>query len=96
MKWIRYGKTFKLILFKTSLDDESFRVLDLQQSKRGKKPMPVLTKCYDGPLPINPLKKKALLSLLSLIQTECHNFYIILETSGRVPELMDNAIEEDV
>ncbi|KAJ8883469.1 hypothetical protein PR048_015313 [Dryococelus australis] len=93
MKWIKYRKIFGLILFKTSRD-ESFRVLDLRRSKRGKKPTPVLTKFYDGPLPINPLKKKV--SLLPLIHNECHNFYINLEMSGRVPELMDNDIEEDV
>lgn len=95
MKWIRYEKTFGVILFKTSLDEENFRVLDLRRLKRGNKPKPVLRKCYNGPLPINPLKKKDLLSLLPLIHTECHQFYMNLETSGRAPEIMDVDSEED-
>lgn len=96
IKWIRYEKTFGLIQFKTSLDDENFRVLDLRRLKRGKRPMPLLTKCYDGPLPINPLKKKDLLSLLPLIHLDCHNFYLNLETSARVSDLLsDNSSEEN-
>lgn len=93
IKWIRYEKTFGLLQFKTSLSDENFRVLDLRRLKRGKPPRPLLTKCYDGPLPINPLKKKDLLSLLPLIHSECHNFYLNLETSARVSELPEDHSE---
>lgn len=95
MKWIRYEKTFGLIQFKTSLDDEHFRVLDLRRLKRGKRPIPLLKKCYDGPLPINPLKKKDVLSLLPLIHSDCQKFYLNLETSARVPELSEDNSEEN-
>lgn len=89
IKWLRYEKTFGLIKFKTALDDYTFRTLDLRRIKRGRGLNPVMTKCYDAPLPINPLKKKDLLSLLPIIDPECHNFYLNLKDSSSIPELDD-------
>ncbi|KAJ8891265.1 hypothetical protein PR048_010781 [Dryococelus australis] len=77
-----------------------FRVLDLRQSKKGHRICAdsiSIPGSYTKPLEINPLKKKDLLSILDLLDTDCQNFFKGLPMSRNAiefDELEDN-LESD-
>ncbi|KAL4704604.1 hypothetical protein ACJJTC_002038 [Scirpophaga incertulas] len=50
-------------------------------------------KCYDRPLPISQEKKKDLLSILHLIDSDCHDFYKNLDTNSNTRDV-DPDLEE--
>lgn len=90
IKWLRYESTFGVIKYKYTLDDSSeFQVVDFRRQKRGR-PLSLdsitIPLSYAGPLPINPLKKNDLLSILSLVDEDCHDFYKNLRTSDDAAE----------
>lgn len=94
IRWIRYEKPFGILKFKYSLkEDEPFRILDLRRLKRSsvlqnkEKDIELLGRCYSEPLAINTLKKSDLLSILDLIDEDCHTFYKNLRTANEAPEV---------
>ncbi|CAG9824362.1 unnamed protein product [Phaedon cochleariae] len=104
IKWLRYTKEFGIIKFKYTLDETvPFKTLDL---KRGRmrcrtsidhSSIGAVPRSYSGPLDINPLKKKDLLSMLDLIDKDCHHFYKNLPRTGKAKEydeLNDNSDSE--
>ncbi|KAK3922474.1 Replicase polyprotein 1a [Frankliniella fusca] len=98
--WLRHSTTFAPgeVGFKKSFNEaENFKFLNLKRRKAGALVLqPALA--YDGPLPISVLKKQDLLSLLYLIDPECHGFYQSLLTSADEdfhPDLRASSDQED-
>lgn len=90
IKWLRYTREFGIIQFKYSLEEDvPFRTLDLRKGKRrGRPSLDLITvpRSYSGPLGINPKKKKDLLSILNLIDKDCHSFYQNIPTTSQARE----------
>lgn len=89
IKWMRHEKDFGVIKFKYTLEDnEPFKTMDLRRRVKGRPSLPeVLPLSYHASLPVNPLKKKDLLSLLPLIHRDFHEFYQNLKTAHTAVEL---------
>ncbi|KAK3924206.1 Pituitary homeobox 3 [Frankliniella fusca] len=89
--WIQHRRDLRpgVIAFKKSFDeDEEFEYLDMRRYQRGDmvlSPKPA----YDGPVKISAKKKKDLLSMLHLLDPECHPFYNSLLTDDAIPEDLD-------
>lgn len=90
IKWLRYTKDFGVIHFKYDLNPFSpFRTLNIIRDRKGRKISAKnleVGNSYGSTIGINPLKKKDLLSILSLIDTEFHNFYKKLPTTSAAQE----------
>eukprot|EP00102_Acyrthosiphon_pisum_P027826 XP_016665036.1 PREDICTED: uncharacterized protein LOC107885857 isoform X2 [Acyrthosiphon pisum] len=91
VKWFRYSKENKNVVFyKTSLDEnEHFKTLDMSRRKSISMDLP---KAYTDILEITEEKKSDLLSLLSFIPEVFHNFYQNLKTSK---DISDPIVSED-
>lgn len=91
VKWFRYSKKNKNVVFyKTSLDEnEHFKTLDMSRRKSISMDLP---KAYTDILEITEEKKSDLLSLLSFIPEVFHNFYQNLKTSK---DICDPIVSED-
>jgi len=91
VKWFRYSKENKNIVFyKTSLDqNEHFKTLDMS---RRKSIFINLPKACTDTLEITEEKKSDLLSFLSFIPEVFHNFYQNLKTSK---DISDPIVSED-
>lgn len=98
IRWLRYEKEFGVIQYKYSLlEEEPFSIFDLRRTRPLRSSTLSTSSlnlrppkcCYNGPLPINPLKKRDLISLINekLIDEDCHDFYKNLITSEKAPEL---------
>lgn len=85
IRWIRYSKNSDVISFKYLLDrDSPFQELNLLKNRRSVgRPVDVTVPLEQNePAPINPLKKKDLLSILPLLDPVYHSFYRDLTTSS--------------
>lgn len=97
IKWLRYTNTFGVIKFKYDLEEDTpFRTMDLRRKTKGRPLLPPvsLPLSYSSPVGINPKKKEDLLSLLGLIDEDCHAFYQSLPTTGQAREF--DEIEDHV
>ncbi|KAE8741426.1 hypothetical protein FOCC_FOCC013026 [Frankliniella occidentalis] len=89
--WIQHRRDLRpgVIAFKKSFDeDEEFKYLDMRRYQRVEmvlSPKPA----YNGPVKISAKKKKGLLSMLHLLDPDCHPFYTSLLTDDAVPEDLD-------
>ncbi|KAK3913141.1 ATP-dependent 6-phosphofructokinase [Frankliniella fusca] len=89
--WIQHRRDLRpgVVAFKKSFDeDEEFEYLDMRRYQRGDmvlSPKPA----YDGPVKISAKKKKDLLSMLHVLDPECHPFYNSLLTDDAIPEDLD-------
>lgn len=103
IKWLRFTKEFGVVEFKYTLDDQApFKVLDLRRRSRLSRVTGVnlLSLSYNQPIGINPKKKEDLLSMLDLIDKDCHQFFKDLPVSGKSKEFdelqdMVNSDEEE-
>lgn len=98
IRWLRYTQEFGRIYFKYDLNPMSpFRTLRLLRGKKGRPENLELPESYSGPLPINPKKKKDLLSMFNLIDPQFHLFYSKLATNDKSLEfdVLDDLEEED-
>lgn len=88
IKWLRYTKEFGIVHFKYDLNPFSpFRKLNL--IRKGRKISAEnlqVPNSYSRKLGINPKKKKDLLSIMDLIDQDCHAFYKDLPTSAQARE----------
>jgi len=91
VKWFRYSKKNKNVVFyKTSLDEnEHFKTLDMSRRKSISMDLP---KAYTDILEITEEKKSDLLFLISFIPEVFHNFYQNLKTSK---DICDPIVSED-
>ncbi|KAK3931206.1 Dihydroorotase [Frankliniella fusca] len=75
--WLRHSRELGdgVVAYKESFkEEESFKLLNIRRRKTGQLMLqPGLA--YSDPVPISANKKKDLLSLLYLIDPECHSFY---------------------
>lgn len=79
-----------------------FKTLDLRRGKKRGRPsldnVMTVPRSYSSPLGINPKKKKDLLSILDLIDKDCHSFYKNLPTTSNAEEydeVSDNTLYSD-
>jgi hypothetical protein len=101
--WIQHRADLPvgMVAYKTSLDKEAeFQYLDLRRKKKDKELRLDPGKAYDEPVKIAHKKKKDLLSLLHLIDPDCHSFYIDLKSDKEIdpdldPDLISSCDEDD-
>ncbi|KAE8741241.1 hypothetical protein FOCC_FOCC013228 [Frankliniella occidentalis] len=100
--WIRHRRNLDpgVVAFKKTLnEDDDFEYLNLRRRKKGEFVL-APKKAYSGPKPIGSKKKKDLLSMLHLLDPDCHSFYHSLPSDDAVPEdrdpdLLPSSDEED-
>lgn len=83
VKWFYFSGQYETgtVKFKTQLS-ESDAFKDISFCRRGKANEDLQPqKCYGGPVPISEEKKKDLLTILHLIENDCHDFYKSLPTT---------------
>lgn len=99
MRWLQYKKEFGTILFKTTLTvDEPFRLINIRKRGVNRIRIQDVPPCYTDAIHISDAKKKDLLSLLPLIDTNYHSFYKSLKCAAQPdfhPDLTEAADEED-
>lgn len=102
IRWLSYTKPFGVIYFKYSLDNEEpFRTLNLRRKRKGRPKEAgndeTVPFSYSKPIGINPLKKEDLLSMLNLLDRNCHDFYRNLPVNGRSREFdeLEETPEDD-
>lgn len=77
IRWLRVTKSFGHIYFKYDLDETTpFKEMDFTRKIRGPNLKNFqIPNTYDDCNYINPEKKKDLISILNLIDSDCHEFY---------------------
>ncbi|CAG9833652.1 unnamed protein product [Diabrotica balteata] len=98
IRWLRYTQDFGQIYFKYDLNPFSpFKSFSILRGKKGRPENLEVARSYAGPLPINPKKKKDLLSMFSLIDPQFHSFYkkLTTDTNSREFDELDELDEED-
>lgn len=95
IKWLRYTKTFGKIYYKNCHEvDEPFKVMNIRKRGFNQLTYTDIPHCYEGPIKINEAKKKDLLSMLHLIDTNFHAFY--MELCGEdMPDFHPDLTEDD-
>lgn len=77
----------------------SFKTLDLRHGKVKGRPFTFnkirVPLSYTGLLGINPLKKRDLLSMITLIDDDCRSFYQNLRTTDKAPEFDELQDDDD-
>ncbi|KAE8739086.1 hypothetical protein FOCC_FOCC015421 [Frankliniella occidentalis] len=89
--WVQHRRDLPkgVIAFKKSFDDDDeFSLLDMRRKPK-KEAILTLENAYDGPICISPKKKTDLLSMLHLIDPDCHFFYHALATDVSIPDNID-------
>lgn len=95
VKWLRYGKKFGEVLYKTTLDkEEPFKVLNILKRGIPNVQLNEVPQRYTAPVKISKEKKNDLIDLLPQISPEFHDFYKNLATDAEVLNI-DPDLEED-